>query len=129
MREEAFLEIQPDTLDRIQFGRIGRQRDQCHVGRYDEGGRAMPAGLIEDHHGVFVLGDRFRELVEKGLHRGRVGIGHDKCEGIIRARLDSREDVGEGEAFVAEPRRSLAPLPPDVADTAFLADPRLILKE
>ena len=25
----------------------------------------MPAGLIEDHHGVFVLGDRFRELVEK----------------------------------------------------------------
>ena len=60
------------------------------------------------------------------MHRGRIDIGHDEGEGIIRARLDGREDVGEGETLVAEPRRPLAPLPPDVADPAFLANPRLI---
>ena len=75
---------------------------------------------------MFVLSDRFRELVEEGLHCSRVGIGHDESEGIIRTRLDGREDVGEGETLVAKPRRTLAPLPPDVADTAFLADPRLV---
>ena len=78
---------------------------------------------------MFVRSDRFRKLVEKGLHGWRIGIGHDESEGIVRARLDGREDVGEGETLVAEPRRALAPLPPDVADTAFLANPRLILKE
>jgi hypothetical protein len=63
------------------------------------------------------------------LHCRRIRIRHDEGEGIIRTRLDGREDVGEGETLVAEPRRPLAPLPPDVADTAFLANPRLILKE
>jgi len=85
--------------------------------------------LIKDHHGVFVMSDRFRELVEEGLHCRRIGIRHDEGEGIIRTRLDGREDVGEGKALVAEPRRPLAALPPDVADPAFLANPRLILKE
>ena len=89
----------------------------------------MPARLIEDHHGMFVLSDRFRELVEEGLHCRRIGIGHDESEGIIRARLDGREDVGEGETLVTEPRWALAPLPPDMADTAFLANPRLVLEK
>lgn len=129
MGEEALFEIEPDALDRIQFGRVGRQWDQCHVGGDNEGGRAMPTRLIEDHNAMFVLGNRFGELVEKCLHRGRIDIGHDECEGIIRARLHGREDVGESEALVAASRWALTPLPPDVADTAFLADPRLILKE
>lgn len=89
----------------------------------------MPARLIEDHHGVFVVSDRFGELVEEGLRCRRIGIRHDQGEGIVRARLDGREDVGEGEAPVAQPRRSLAPLPPDVADPAFLADPRFVLEK
>jgi hypothetical protein len=89
----------------------------------------MPAGLIEDHHGMFVLSDRFRELVEEALHGLRVGIGHDEGERIIRPRFDGGKDVGEGETLVAEPRRTLAPLPPDVADAAFLANPRLILEK
>jgi len=63
------------------------------------------------------------------LHCRRIGIRHDEGEGIIRPRLDGREDVGEGETLVAEPRRALTPLPPDMADPAFLANPRLILKE
>jgi hypothetical protein len=63
------------------------------------------------------------------LRRRRIGIGHDKCEAIICAWLNGGKDIGEGEAPVAEPRRALAPLPPDVADAAFLSDPRFILKK
>ena len=78
---------------------------------------------------MFAQGDRFREAVEKGLQCWRIGMGHDEGEGIIRARLDGREDGGEGETLAAEARRALAPLPPDVADTAFLADPRFVLEK
>lgn len=78
---------------------------------------------------MFVLSDRFRELVEERLHCRRIGIRHDEGEGIICARLNGCEDVGEGETLVAEPRRALPPLPPDVADTAFLAKPRLVLEK
>ena len=52
MREETFLEIKPDALDRVQFGRVVGQRDKDDVGRNGEVVRAMPAGLIEHHHGM-----------------------------------------------------------------------------
>lgn len=89
----------------------------------------MPARLVEDHHRMFVFSDSFRKAVEKGLHRRRIGIGHRQREGIVGARLNGGEDIGEGEAPVAEPRRPLAALPPDMANAAFLADARLVLKE
>ena len=129
MREEAFLEIKPDALDRVQFGRVGGQRDQGDVGRNGEGIRAMPACLIEHHHRMFVISDGFGKAVEEGLHRRRIGIGHHQRESVVRAWLHGREDIGEGEAPIAEPRRTLAALPPDMADAALLADARLVLEE
>jgi hypothetical protein len=63
------------------------------------------------------------------LHRLRIGIGHDQCEGVVRARLHGREDIGEGEAPVAKPRRTLAAPPPDMTDATLLADARLVLEE
>ena len=63
------------------------------------------------------------------MHRRRIGIGQYEREGIIGTRLNSGEDVGEGEALVAEARRTLAPLPPDMADAAFLPDARLVLEK
>ena len=50
-------------------------------------------------------------------------------ESIISSWLHGCEDIGEGEALIAEARRALATLPPDMADPAFLADTRLILKK
>ena len=63
------------------------------------------------------------------MHRRRIGIGQYEREGIIGTRLNSGEDVGEGKALVAEARRTLAPLTPDMANTPLPADPRLILEE
>jgi hypothetical protein len=89
----------------------------------------MPAGLIEDHRHVLVLGNGFGEAVEEGLHRRRIRIGHHQREGVVRARLHGSEDVGEGETLVAKPRRTLPALPPDVTDAPLLADARLVLEE
>ena len=129
MREESFLEIKPDAFDRVQFGRVGRQRDQGDVGRNGEGIRAMPACLIKHHHRMFVISDGFRKAVEEGLHSRRIGIGHHQRESIISARLNGSEDIGEGEAPIAEPWRPLAALPPYMANAALLADARLVLEE
>ena len=89
----------------------------------------MPAGLIEDHHRMFVLSDGFRKAVEEDLHRRSIGVGHHQREGVVRARLYGGEDIGEGEAPVAKPRRTLAALPPDMTNAAFLADARFVLEE
>jgi hypothetical protein len=85
--------------------------------------------LIEDHRDVFILRNGFGKAVEEGLHRVRIDVGHYEREGVICARLDGREDIGEGEAPVAEPRRALAAPPPEMTDAALLADARLVLKE
>ena len=129
MRKEALLEIKPDALDRVQFGRVGGQRHERDVGWNRKRVRAMPACLIEHHHGMVILGKRLGKAVKEGLHRRRIGIGHHQRESIVRARLDGRKDVGEGEALIAKPRRALSALPPDMTDTALLTDARLVLEE
>ena len=89
----------------------------------------MPARLIEHHHRMLVFSNGCGEAVEKFLHRRGIGVRQHKREGMIGAWFNGGEDIGKGKALVAEPRRAGTPLPPDMADTAFLADPRLILEE
>ena len=78
---------------------------------------------------MLVLSNGCGEAVEEGLHRRRIRIGHHQREGVVRARLHGREDVGESETLVARPRRALAALPPDMADAPLLPDTRLVLEE
>jgi hypothetical protein len=63
------------------------------------------------------------------LHRSRIHIRHHQGEGVVRARLYGGEDIGEDEALVAKSWRTLAALPPDMADAALLADARFVLEE
>ncbi len=78
---------------------------------------------------MFVFAQRLSEAIEELLHRRRIGIRQHQREGVIAARFDRGEDVGEGEALVAEARRAFAALPPDMADAPFLADARLVLEK
>jgi hypothetical protein len=78
---------------------------------------------------MFVFPERRSEAVEELLHRCRIGIGQHQREGIMGAGFHGGEDIGEGEALVAEARRALAPFPPDMANAALLADARLVLEE
>jgi hypothetical protein len=63
------------------------------------------------------------------LHCRRIGIGHHQRESIARAWLHGCEDVGEGEAPVAQPRPTLPALPPDMTNATLLTDARLVLEE
>jgi len=78
---------------------------------------------------MLVFSNGCGEAVEKFLHRRGIGVRQHKREGMIGAWFNGGEDIGEGEALIAEARRALATLPPDMADPAFLADTRLILKK
>ena len=88
----------------------------------------MPAGLVHEHGGDLVLGQSIRELVEKLLRRAGIDFGHHQREGLVRTDLGGGKNVGEREALVGEALGALAPPPPDMTDTSFLADPRLVLK-
>jgi hypothetical protein len=78
---------------------------------------------------VLIGRDRDRETVEKQLHGLGVHVRQHEREGIVRPRLDRREDVGEREALVGETGRALAALPPDMTRAALLSNARLVLEE
>ena len=129
MREKALFQIEPDALDRVQLGRVWRQRHKGDIGWHGERARAVPSGLIEHHHGVLIFGDRHCEAIEELLHGFGVHIRHDEGEAIIRAGLDGCKNVGEREALIGETRRTLAARPPDVTGPALLSDARFVLEE
>jgi len=78
---------------------------------------------------VLVLIDRLGEAVEEQLHRLGSHVGHDACDGVVGARPDRREDLGEREALVGQPARALTASPPHMAGAALLADPHLVSEE
>ena len=59
----------PDVLDRVQFGRFGRQRDERDVWRDGQRLRDMPACLIKDEDGVCARRHGGRYLFEMQGHR------------------------------------------------------------
>src|SRR5215813_3868812 len=77
---------------------------------------------------VLVLCDRRGEDVEEHLHARRIGVRQDQHEIIVGAGLDGGVDVGVGVALIEKAPRTLAALPPDVADATFLPDARFVLE-
>ena len=61
-------------------------------------------------------------------HCDPVGVGQDQRERVVGAGLDGGVDVGVDIALIEQARRSLAALPPDVADAPLLPDARLVLE-
>jgi hypothetical protein len=128
-REIPLLEIEPQPLDRIEFRRAWRQRNEGHAGWHFEIFCTVPSGLIEDEHDVLVCVDRLGKFIEIDLHRMRRHFGHHERKGVIRARLDGTEDVGECVALIALAGWPLATRVPAVTDAALLADARFVLEK
>lgn len=89
----------------------------------------MPAGLVEHHRDMLIATNRLGELVEEDLHVVGVGVGQHEREAIIATGLYGAVEIGEGVALVGATRRALAACIPAMADTALLADARLILED
>src|SRR5262249_52168587 len=50
VREAIVSEMQPEALDRIEFGRVGRQEYYAEVFGHDEIAARMPARLVHQHN-------------------------------------------------------------------------------
>ena len=125
-REEALAQIQPDALDRVQVGHVGRQRHQRDVAGDPQRTGAMPSGLVQHHHGVLAVLALGGEAFQEQAHRLGRDLRQHELGALASGRLEGGEDVCPGEAPVAQSRRALALQPPAMADAAFLADPGLV---
>jgi hypothetical protein len=127
MREEALAQVEPDALDWVELGAAGRQRQERDIVRHGELWREMPAGPVEEQHGV----GAGCQLLGEGSQEQRHGLGRGAWQGQRKGLLGAGPAGGEQvEAVVAlirEAGRAHAALVPAVADPALLAEPRFIL--
>ena len=104
---------------------------------------AVPAGLVEDHHGVGIGGDLGRDLGQMQVHGRGVDMGQDERGGPLARRAHRGEEVGGRVALVLGLRgrsrraqhrqrrcsvcRSGRVARPRAGQLALLADPALVL--
>ncbi len=126
--EVALAQVEPDALDRVELGTVGRQRRQGDVVRHLERPLVVPSGAVEGDDGVGVPGQDLGELPEEDVHGPGRDLGQDEGEVLARGRAHGGEDVGPVVALVAAPRRARALGPPAVADPALVADAGFVLE-
>ena len=127
MREAIVSEMQPESLDRIEFGRVGRQEDQAEVFRHDEIAARMPAGFVHQHNAMRSWRDGLSEFGKKQVHCGGIDPCHHQCDAGVARRAHGPNNPGRLETDIAQPARGMAALPPDIAGPPLLPDPRLVL--
>jgi len=71
-----------------------RQRHHGEVFRHLESGRGVPAGLVDNEHGMGAGRDVIAYLFEVFAHRRRIGIRHDDGGAGVAARADGAEQIG-----------------------------------
>src|SRR5216684_359395 len=126
--EPVVADVLPDVLDRVEFGRLGRQRQQGDVGGDVELVGEVPAGLIEQQHGVGARCDGARDFGQMQRHRGGVAARQDEAGGSPLGRANGAEDVGRAGALIVRRRGPGAAPRPSPGDLVLLADPSLVLK-
>src|ERR1700730_15399220 len=88
----------------------------------------VPAGTIEDHHGMGIRGDLAADLAEVMVHRGGIADRHDQRRRLALRRADRTKQIGRGEAEIFWRHRPAAGLPPYPGQAVLLADASLVLK-
>ena len=126
--QKSLSQMQPDPFYWIEFGAVGRQSDQSDGGWDSELFGAVPAGLVQDHDDMDIVGHGLGERLEKDRHGRGVGLGQDEAEGITGLGSHRAEDVGRVKAPITQACGALAFGPPAMTKATFLADPRFILK-
>jgi hypothetical protein len=109
-------------------GDRGRQGQEGDVLWHGEGAGHVPAGLVEDDHGVCAGVDHGTDLGKVGGHGRGVAAWHDQTRALARLRADGSENIGRLRALVVRRRRSCAAPCPAAGDRVLLADPGLILE-
>ena len=125
--EEVVFEELPQILDRVELRAVGRQWQQADVVGHAQPLGAMPASLVEDHHGVGIHSDLGRDLGQMQVHGRGLDQREDERGGPLARRAHGREAVGGGEALVLGLPRPAATACPLAGQLALLADAGLVL--
>ena len=86
------------------------------------GALIVPAGPVEHEHGMRVGRDGCGEVGQEAVHGAGRDPRQDQAEILAGGGPYGGKNVGGGEAPVAQARRTLAPHPPPVTCSPFLAD-------
>jgi hypothetical protein len=116
----------PDILGWIEFRAFGRQGHDGDVGGKVELVRHMPAGLIEEQHGVRAGGDVFGDFGEMQVHRIGVAFGQDEGRALAVLGRDRAENIGRGGALILGRGRPRAAFRPAPGELVLLANARLV---
>lgn len=128
VREPVLPQVLPDILNRVQLGGLGGQGHQGDVGRHLQLARDVPAGLIQEQHGMAAGRYGLRDLGQMQRHRFGRTTGQHRAGGFALCRADRPEDVSGGRSQVPRGGWTRAAFGPAPRDLVLLADPRLIGK-
>ena len=129
--DDGLVDEGPQGLRRLQFRRVGREKDQPHAIRHAQTRLAMPARVIDDEHdGAVDAGLRFacEGLEQRRKKRFRDAVVHIP-EGFAARRRDEGGDIKPVEAVMAMRRRPLADGRPDAPRDGFQAEPVFVAGE
>src|SRR6202167_5723553 len=118
----------PDVLDRVEFGRLCRQRHQGDIARYRQFGGGVPARLIEQNDRVSARRHGLGDFGQMQRHGGGGASGQNERGALALGRADGAEDVGRAGALIARCRRPRAATGPSAGDLVLLSDPGFVLK-
>src|SRR5215207_2418354 len=126
--EPVLAQVSPDVLDRVQLRGARGQEEERDVLRHGEPAARVPAGAVEEEHGVGAAPDHARDLLEVELHGLAVGIGHGEGRAGCARRADGAEQVGALVALVGGLARARAAPRPLAHEAVLLADAGLVLE-
>src|SRR3954465_5190031 len=90
----------PHVLNRVEFRRSGRERQERDVGGHRQLGRDMPAGLVQQQHRMCTGRDRLADLLQLSRYGLRVAGGQNETRPRALGWADRPEEVGPGGPLV-----------------------------
>lgn len=126
VREPIVAQELPYVLSRIEFGAFCGQRQEGDIGGNVELVGHVPAGLIEQEHGVLSGRDVSCDLGKVKVHRVGVALGQDQSGSFAVFRRDGAEDVGRSGALVLGGIGTRPAFRPPPRDLVLLTDTRLV---
>ncbi len=118
----------PDILDRIELGRVGRQRQERDVGRQLGDGFLVIAGAVHDQDGMGAWRDDAADLLKMRRHRPGIGARQNQTGGTGALGTDGAEEIGPFVALIAWRGGACPASRPDPGQASFLANPGFVLE-
>ncbi len=112
----------------LQQASMRSSRVSMTVGRHGQPLAGMPAGAVEDQHGMRAGADAAADLDQMLVHRDGVDHRHDDRGAGVAHRTHRAKQVGVAEPQIARRGGALALGRPHARQGAFLADPHLVLE-